>query len=283
MIFAWIAAVIYGVNGVVGKLTSKHAVTNPWLFNFFWGAVSAMGTTVIALANHAGMPIAWGSLLIASIFSCMTGILYIFAMYKLDVSVLGPLYNVRVVFTAILGAIFLGEILTGHQYILIAVIFISGIFLTLDEHRRLRSFFRKEVMIGLAAIFSSALMASSIKWAVLENGYWTFSLWMPIIAQGILLGTIPLFWKDLFVTPLKKYSGIILVGLLTALGELAATKAFSINVSIASAIISIPFSMIIAYLFSIFAPTLLEKHTHRVYVIRFAAAAVMLIAAIKLS
>jgi hypothetical protein len=41
--------------------------------------------------------------------------------------------------------------------------------------------------------------------------------------------------------------------------------------------------MILAFLFSVFAPKLLEKHTMKVYAVRFAAAAVMIAAALKLS
>ena len=41
--------------------------------------------------------------------------------------------------------------------------------------------------------------------------------------------------------------------------------------------------MVIAFAFSTFAPQLLEKHTVRIYAIRFTAAAIMIVAAIELS
>ena len=85
------------------------------------------------------------------------------------------------------------------------------------------------------------------------------------------------------MTPIKKYSGAVLAGLISVFADLAVNKAYSANVTLSNVIMGIPFSMIIAFVFSIYAPQLLEKHTLRVYAIRFAAAAVMIIAALKLS
>jgi drug/metabolite transporter (DMT)-like permease len=283
MISAWIASIIYGVNAITQKLTSKHLVSNPWMFNFFWGTFILIGTVPIALYYGAGMPAHWGSMILAGTFSFLTGLTYIFAMYRLDASIIGSIYNFRAVFTAALGATFLNELLTGNQYILIAIIVLAGICLNFDEHLKFKAFFRRRSLVGLLAVFVSAIFGFSIKWAVAENGFWGTSLWITIIAQVFLIGTIPLFYRELIVTPIKKHSWLAITGLVSALGDLAANKAFSINVSITSAIIAIPFSMILAYLFSTFAPALLEKHTHKVYAIRFAAAAVMLWAAIQLS
>ncbi len=283
MFFAWIASVVYGVNSVIGKLTIKHAIANAWLFNFVWQLFILIGLVPLALAYHVQMPTAWGSMIIAGILAFLVGTLFILALKQLDVSVLGPLYNFRSVFTALIGAAFLSEVLTSNQYFLIAVIFVSGIFLNVDEHLKLKAFFRKQSMLGIFTVFVSAIFGFAVKTAVAQNGFWATSLWMQIISQILLLGTIPLFYKDLLVTPLIKYSGAILMGFLNTIGDLAANKAFSANVTISSAIISIPFSMIIAFAFSVFAPKLLEKHTLKIYAIRFIAAAVMIIAAIKLS
>ena len=283
MFFAWTASIIYGVNTVIGKLTIKHATPNPWLFHFVWELFIFVGILPFALWNHAPLPIVWSSLFLASFFAFLVGKLYILALNKLDVSVISPLYNFRSVFTALLGAAFLNEILTGNQYLLIFIIFIAGIFLNIDENLNLKAFFRKESMLGMLAVFASAIFGFTIKTSIADNGFWTTSVWMAGITALLSLSTIPLFHKDLKTTPLKNYSGAILTGLLSALGDLAANKAFASNVTISSAIISIPFSMIIAFLFSTFAPQLLEKHTFKIYLIRFTAATAMILAAIKLS
>lgn len=283
MFFAWVASIIYGVNTAIGKLTMRHAIANPWQFNFFWQLFILAGTLPVALAYDVGMPTHWESVLVAGLLSSLVGTLYILALKQLDVSIVGPLYNFRAVFAALLGAVFLNEVLIGSQYMLIVIIFASGIFLNIDEHLKLRAFFRKHSMFGILAVFVSAIFGFAIKSSIAQNGFWETSLWMPIVSQLLLLGTLPLFYKDLFATTPIKYSGAAVVGLLSAFGDLAANKAFGVNVTVASAIISIPFSMIIAFLFSTFAPRLLERHTNGIYAIRFVAAAVMIIAAIKLS
>lgn len=283
MFFAWLASVMYGVNTVIGKLTSKHAISNPWFFNFFWNLFILVGTIPIALVYQVGMPADWTSVIIAGVFAFLTSTFYVLALYNLDVSIIGPLYNFRSAFAALIGAAFLGEALTGSQYFLIVVIFIAGIFLNVDEKLRFKAFFRSRNMFGVLAVFVSAIFGFTIKTSIVQNGFWETSLWMPIIVQILLLGTLPLFYKDLFVTPIKKYFGVIVAGFLNAAGDLAVNKAYAANVTISTAIISIPFSMIIAFIFSLFAPHLLEKHTPRVYAIRFLAALVMIIAALKLS
>jgi drug/metabolite transporter (DMT)-like permease len=278
-----VSSVVYGINAVVGKLTIKHAIPNPWFFNFFWQLFILIGTLPIALAYGAGIPVAWGSMMLAGFFAFLVSTFYILSLKQLDVSILSPLYNFRSVFTALLGAAFLSEVLTSNQYFLIAIIFVSGIFLNVDEHLKLRAFFRRQTMLGMFTVLISAIYGFTIKTAVAENGFWTASLGITIISQIFSLSTIPLFYKELLITPIKKYSGVVMMGFLNAVGDLAANKAFSTNVTIASAIISIPFSMIIAFAFSVFAPKLLEKHTLKTYAVRFVAATVMIVAAIKLS
>lgn len=283
MLFAWIASLIYGINSVVAKLTAKHAIPNPWLFNFVWSLVVLIGTIPIALANHVNMPTEWAILILTGFFSFLTGAIYVIAIYQLDVSILGPLYNFRPVFTSIIGAAFLSEVLTGNQYFLIAIIFIAGIFLNVDEHFKLKAFFKKNTMLGMLAVLTSAMFGFTVKAAIAQNGFWTTSLWIAVFTQIFLLATIPLFYKNISDTPLDKYSGVILTGIFSIFGDLAANKAYGENVTLATVIMGIPFSMIIAFAFSIFAPHLLEKHPIRIYGIRFIAATVMIVAALSLT
>lgn len=282
MIFAWITSFIYGATAIILKLTSKHTVSNPWFSNFIWHFFILVGTVPIALAYGAGMPKVWSSIIIAGFLSAAVGTLYLLALSKLDVSVIGPLYNFRSVFTALMGAAFLGEILTNNQYFLILVIVIAGIFLNFDERFKLTAFFQKKTMLGMLAVFVSAIFGFSIKTSVAQNGFWETSLWMPIIALIFLIGTIPFFYKEVRITPMKSYTGPVLAGLFSAIGDLTANMAYSENVTISSAIISLPLSMVIAFLFSVFAPQLLEKHTLKVYAIRFGSAAIMILAAMRL-
>jgi drug/metabolite transporter (DMT)-like permease len=281
-IFAWITSILFGVEAITGKLTSRHSVKNPWLFNFFWAFFILLFTIPFAIWGGADVPKQWGNIIIASVFYAAASTFYILALYKLDVSIIGSLFNFRTVVTVILGALFLGEILSIQQYVLIGIIFIFGILITVDEKFSIKSFFKWGVFIALLGVSSSALMAMFIKRAVAEAGYWDTTLWMAVLGQIWLLPTILLFKKDIAQSMPKQYLIIAATAVAGVFGTLAMNKAYSINVSISSAIISLPFSLVMAILFSVFAPQLLEKHTFKVYAVRVVSAAVMIVAALNL-
>ena len=281
-IFAWIASLLFGVEAITGKLVSRHSIRNPWLFNFFWMLFILIFTVPFAMWGGAGIPSAWGNIIIASVFYALATVLYILALYKLDVSVIGSLYNFRTAITVVLGALFLNEVLVTQQYLLIGVIFIFGVFVSIDENFSIKSFFKRGTAIALLAVLFSALMAIFIKRAVVEAGYWDTSLWMALLAQIWILPTILLFKEEFIQSKPKQYLAVAATAVAGVFGTLAMNKAYSINVSVSSAIISLPFSLIMAFLFSVFAPALLEKHTLKVYLVRFISAAVMIVAAINL-
>lgn len=239
----------------------------------------------IPLAVHYGasMPRFSWNLILAGLFTAVGGILYIICLYRMDISVLSPLYNFRTWFSVMLGVVFLHEVLSGWQYILIAVMFIAGIFSVLDESWNLKSFFTKNVGLAMIQMFILALMALFINKSVHELGFWTATLWITVIAQAILIFTVPLFWRDIFKINYKQAAVCFLVAVAGTFATIAANKAYQSNISLTSVILSVPLSMVVAYALSVFAPKLLEKHTHKVYLVRFAAAALMIIGAIQLT
>lgn len=280
---AWIATFAYGFVAIIVKLTSKYAIPNPWLFNFLFQLIVLIIMFPIALFNNAGWPTHWESIIFASVFFALFYLLYTMAMYRLDVSVFAPLFNFRAVMSVFLAWIFLGESLKPHQYPLILLIFAAGLFVSIDERFSLSSFFKPAIGLAVASVISLALNNLLIKKAILDNSYWQLLMWQYVISQILLLVTIPKFKNDIHKLNLKQIGIVLLVALIFVVGELTATKAYAENVGISSVIISLPASMIMAFLFSVFAPKLLEKHTLKVYAIRFTAAFIMFGAALKLS
>lgn len=268
---------------IVGKLTSKHAIKNLWLFNFFWALLVLLFSLPLALSNGVGLPKDWSSLMVASIFYTLAGIFYVLPLYTLDVSVWSPMFSLRVPLSVLFSAVLLGEILTSQQYFFIGIIIIAGIFVTLDERLKIRSFFRWPIAFALIQMIILALMGVYINKAIAANGYWAVTLWMGIVTQVLYLVTVPLFYKELKSLTTLQIGALAAMATVGLAGTLAANRAYQENVSISATIIGLPFSMIFAFLFSVFAPKLLEKHTMKVYAIRFSAAAVMILAAIRLS
>ncbi len=282
-IFAWIGAITSGLITITAKLTSKHAISNPWLFNFFMILVTLGFTIPPAIANHAAFPTLWWPVILAAVFSALFNIFWVFSTYALDVSNMTPLFNFRGVFAVLIGALFLKENLTINQIFLVAVILIAGMFTSMDEKFDVKSFFKKSIFIGIITVLFLALTNTFTKISLQQNPLWTNNLWVNIINLILIIPTIYFFSKDIGKIRTHHILPIVVMGFLSMVSEFSANTAFAVNLGITSLIQNTPFSMIFAFLFSIFAPKLLEKHSLKTYLIRFASTAVMICCAYQLA
>ncbi|MFA6391084.1 MAG: DMT family transporter, partial [Patescibacteria group bacterium] len=268
---------------ITAKLTSKHSIKNPWLFNFLLAAVTLLFTAPPAIYYHAVLPNGWLLVILTGFFATLNTIFYIFSNANLDVSVFMPLYNFRNIFTLLIGFLFFGERFPAFKLFYIGLIIIAGVFTSLDEKFSLKSFFKITIAIGLLTVLFSAINSALTKAVLINNDLWTTNLWIAIINFVLLIPTIPLFKKDLKKLDAAHITPIALMGLFFTLSFFAANKGYEGNYSVTSLIMVMPFSMIFAFMFSIFAPKLLEKHTLKIYAIRFSSAAVMIWAAMQLT
>ncbi len=283
IVYAWLTSITYGVGSVVGKIATKHHINNPWLYNFAWWVFTLICIVPFAIAGGVGWPTDWSSMVWLGVANAVSGLLFIHAFYAVDLSILSPLSNLRIPLVAISGVLLLGETLTVMQWIFIAVIFIAGGFVNMDERMNIRSIFNKKVVLAMSWILTSVWFNSLIKYASQRNGFWEVSLWSTVLALIFVLPTIPLFYNGVIKTSIRHYYGLILSTILFTAGFLFSVKALGENVSISMAIISLPIAMFITMILSVFAPKLLEKRTVKVYAVRFAAATVMFLAALGLS
>lgn len=285
LFFAWFASISYGFVTIVGKLTSKYAIPNPWLFGFLYSFFVFLFTGIPAVSS-VGMhliPTSWLFIVLAGLSYGLGTLFFTWSLSTLDASVVSSIFNFRSVFAVILASIFLKESLANWQLGLIAIIFIAGIFSTIDERLRIGTFFHLTTLIGLLTTFFIALQSVFTNLSLKGNNYWTVSLWMPFLSTIFLLITLPLFWKDMRKIRIPQIGAVSLMAALSATATLAANKAFASNVNISSVILSLPISLIVAICCSFFYPQLLEKHTAKVYTIRVIAAIIMILAALKLS
>jgi hypothetical protein len=105
LFFAWLASIVFGLEVVIGKFTSKHTIANPWLFNFVWSLFVVIIIVPFALVNHVGIPSLTLHLFWASFYYAAANILYILSLQLNDVTAMGPLFNFRSVFSVILGVL----------------------------------------------------------------------------------------------------------------------------------------------------------------------------------
>lgn len=282
-IFAWIASLFYGLEVVSTKLLSKHEIKNPWLLNFSYSGVMLVLTVPLAIYFHAGMPQRWVSIIWTGVFWAMANIFYIFTLYKLDITTATPLFNFRIVFTVILAQLFLKEWLNPLQFWLIILVLVGGVLVTLDERLSRRSMISWGTALAVLAMIAFSIEAIFINRAIAENGFWTVTLWSVAITQVLFCLTLPKFAAEVKTVASKQWLFILCVAVFDLVGVLAANTAYAKNVSISSAIITLPLSAVMAVLVSLVAPKFLEKHTLKIYLIRFVGAALMVYAGIKLS
>ena len=164
------------------------------------------------------------------------------------------------------------------------LVVIAGMFATMDEKFSLKSFFTKNIGLGFVLTIVLAVQNIFVNKAIANNDYWTEILWMGIFASSFsFIFLFPKFKKDVFSSKLSDYFGVIALSFFGTFGDMAAYKAFSGNVGTSSIIISLPISMIFVFLLSFLKPDLLEKHSIKVYLIRFISAGIMIWGALKLS
>jgi uncharacterized membrane protein len=210
LFFAWLASIVFGLEVIIGKFTSKHTVTNPWLFNFVWSLFIIILILPFALINHVGLPQFTMNLFLVSLFYALANIFYIISLQMMDVTAMGPLFNFRSVFSVILGVIMLGEKISPFQIVLIGIIFVAGILVNIDEKLKWKAFFRLAILVVMIFLLALALMGIYTNLAIAETGFWATTLWSMIFAQVMFLFTVPMFWRDLVKTKIKKYSGLLL-------------------------------------------------------------------------
>lgn len=282
-IFAWVASFVYGVEVILTKLTSKYGISNHWAFNFFWNVILLILMLPIALLNGLTVPTIWLNIILSGGMVAIFSAVYMYSIYKLDVTIVSPLFNFRTIFGLLFGVIMLREVIRDWQYPFIFILLISGFFVTYDEKFSLKSFFNKKVLILIFGMSALAIYSVFLNRAIAEAGFWNATFWSMVITPIFLLPTIPLFKKDIKKIRSKQIGALLLISLNGIVGVLASNVAYAKNVGVSSIIMSLPFSMILAVILAFFWPKLLEKHSKKVYFVRLFAASVMIFCALKLS
>lgn len=280
--YAWLATAIYGFETVITKLTGKYAIKNPWLFNILWNGMFALFMVPFYFRPEVGIPHVWGNLIITSLLSAICCILYILSIYRIDVSILSPMYNIRTGLSVLFGFFMLGETLTPYKTFLIVVIVVMGMLVSFDEKFSFKSFFTKNIILAFIFMIFLALYGIFLKKTITEIGYWNATVWTSFLPALFLLSTYPKFSKDIKTLRRKQFLPVVAVTITSLIAFLAVNKAYEVNVGITTVIMSIPSSMIIAFAMSIIWPTLMEKHPLKIYAVRFASAAIMFACAVQL-
>lgn len=283
LFFAWIASVTYGLYSIVAKLIGKYTLKNTSQFSFFVTLFSGIIMAVVSYINSGKIAFSWTYILLAAVFLALGNVFYLVALKVLEVSVMAPLFNLRLAITVLLSFLFLGETFSLGLLAIIVVIFVAGFFASMDESFSFKSFFTKNIGLGLFFMLILSIQSIFINRAIDQTSYWTATLWISLFSIFFsFIFLYPRFKQDLKKTKPKDYLGVSLLAIIGGIGDLTAFKAFESNVGLSSVIISLPISMIMVFILSIWKPTLLEKHSLKVYFVRFAATGIMIWGALQL-
>lgn len=282
-VFAWIASFAAGLYVIVMKLTSKYSISNPWLFNFLWSVAISLLSLVPAVANHSLFPKLWLPVILAGIFNALFQFLFILSIKLLDISTLSPLFNFRSVFAVMLGVLFLGESFSTLQWIIAGGIFLTGILATIDERFNFRSFFKPAIAVGILTMLVLAIGNALTKQALASNDVWSTNLWGSLIKVIMATPTVFLFIKDIPKVKISQFGYIGLLAVFSTISNITSSIGYGTNVGVTSLIMAVPFSMMIVFILSFIWPKLLEKHSLKVYALRFTAAIIMILGSIQLT
>lgn len=280
--FAWLSSISSGISILSTKITSKHLIKNPWHFNFLMMASISVVTICVSIYSGARFPAFLVPVVLAGITSGLISVAFVFAIYHLDISVLAPLFSFRTFFGLIFGTVLLHEVISRQDIFFILIIFVAGFFVTFDQKLKLRSFFQKGILYALCMTAGLGIFGVFVQIAIRENGFWTASCGISIVALITILPTVLLAKEPLRITRMSLYA-IAVITLFDTISRLASQKAYAENYTISQAIVSLPISMFFVFILSQIKPQFLESHPLSVYLVRFIAGGSMIYAAIQLS
>jgi hypothetical protein len=280
---AWFALIAFTLESLIGKYTSKQETITPLVFNLLRNVTSFVLMLFLLVLNPPSRLLLSIDLILAGTFYALSNLLYLYSVYRMDISIFGTLFNLRLAFSAILAALLANEVLSGWQYVLVTLIFVSGIASNYSGKFAVRSYFTPAIIPAIGTMLCLALMAVFIKRAapVADNSLVALYLFSAALVLG--LATLPRCLSDI------KHLGRPQIGLISGmacfgfLGTVAVNTAYAGNVATTSAVISIPLATLAAIALGLWRPSILEQQPRKIYVVRAVASLLCAAAAIGLT
>jgi|SRR5579871_2843997 len=281
--YAWLASIASGVTPIVIKASSKNLIKDPWLFNLLWVGFGIPLVVVWAIIKGGGMPHNWMPIFLLSLSSACFYLFYTVSLYKLDVTTVSPLFSLRTVFAVLLGLLLLHEHISSVAVALIIVIIAANTLTAYDENLKFKAFLQKPILLAVIGMAALALMGFFTNKSVKQNGYASTILWQDTLTFILLLPTILLAKEKGSFYKLSKLKPFILLGLTGFIYTVTSVLAFAHNLALSSVIVSLPLSMVFAFVLSRLNSNFLETHSLKVYAVRFLGAIITVGCAIRLS
>jgi uncharacterized membrane protein len=291
-----IFAILAGIFIAFGRILDKWVLTNRLRKSSQYFFVWSMWLFVFS----ALIPFLFTKVFVPSfdllVFIFLSGLFHVIGFltfYKAlsmgDVSSVAPLTNLRIVFLIPLTFFFAGEFYGISSVFLIIVTFLGGLLVTWNEKVKVRNLLSVKNAVFWLLMFTVFIWIISDLFAksVLVRGVdsWNFNLWRDASAIFWLLLLFPIFFKNelhsisLSLRKSSVYSlaasGLFYVGIIFYFMGVSSTLQLTTVSSVAAQALVTFFA---GFIISSVAPKLLkEKHTKKIYAIRFLGVVLMLV------
>lgn len=269
-LFALFAAFLWGSANNIDKYVLSKWVKNPYSLILVVGVLALVAAAAIYFFQGFSAMSLENILLafVAGAFIVGLSLLYLKAVHIEEISRVAPLFYLAPGFTAVLAAIFLGEILEAVDYVGVVFLVSGAVFLSVRNIRKIHIGPAFWLMMGSALFWSFELLI--LKYLLGFANYWTVFGYEKV---GTFLACIPLFFlfsKDLRETVREHGAKVVLVisvseGL-AVLAGLFVTIAASVGfVTLVNALASVQpfFVLAIAVFLSLFFPHILKEEVTR--------------------
>lgn len=190
MSFLPIALAAYILNGfslIIDKSLVDHSIKNPIVYAFYTGVLSFAVLLLIPFGFYIPTSEALVYAVLSGIIFTLAQITFFEALQKYNASVVSPVVGtLNPVFSLILGALFLGNILMGNQFLAFSLLIIGGIVLTFNlwwgKHNLDYHFFMM--------LFSGFLFGLS--YVLLSEAFALSSFVVGLVISRISMGTLAL-------------------------------------------------------------------------------------------
>ncbi len=282
ILLAILTALTLSIVNVIDKFVLSKVVNNPYVPAIYLGILSFLTGVILLIWKGTSIE---GWTLILSLISgalyCISTILYFHAVKKEEISRIVPLFYLNIIFVAIMGALWFGEIFTFITYIGILLLIGGAILINFKDRFAIGATFWIMIVAALFLAVSRILM----KYVLISADYWTVFAWGRI---GMFLICVPLIFiylKD-FKNSLSSATLISSSEILNIFGILLLTIAVSLApVTLVGSLTTLQplFLFFITLTISYFKPTLLFEQLNRKEVLIKAVSIVMIILGVVLT
>ncbi len=276
LIFALGRAVVFIVQKIVSKEIEKD--WRVYSFLYYLSAIVISGLIYLFFPWPVSL---FKDVFLSAFFLFLGGVTLNYCVYNLDLSVIGNLQSLKLIFVALLAVFLLNETYSFWVYFLMVILILGSCLVVVDDKLQLSDFFNRKVLIAIVSLLFFALSDTLAGLVIKDNNAFTFFGATLSVDSVLSLILIPFVYQKLRNLKAKNV-GIVTVNAWLIFGVIIfLLMAFQDNVTISNSISNLtgPFVLIFSIVLSQFSLISLEHHSKKVYSVRILGAIIAYLSA----